>query len=93
MDITQEEVEVIGKVFIGYVGTLNPHWNIEITDNNELESKAQEVFDFVRRANARLDYVPIYDPQFRKNHERIAIDAQKSGIELSWVLGFSSDEK
>lgn len=86
------EVEKIGKVHIEYLGSTNPHWAVEIIENNDLESKAQEVFDFVRRVNARLTYLPIYDPQFRKNHERIMLDAQREGIELSWDLGFTPED-
>ncbi|MCL4312774.1 MAG: hypothetical protein M1131_01335 [Actinobacteria bacterium] len=66
---------------IVYLGPVAPHWDIqgEAGDPELLE-------EFAQRAQARLVLLPPHDPQFRRNKERIARDAEREGIVLEWVI-------
>lgn len=83
-----EELPPIGHMAIIYLGPNAPHWEIHIThgDPNLLD-------DFRTRVTARLFLLPPHDPQFRRNHERINRDAQRSNILLDWDLGFEDEEE
>jgi hypothetical protein len=43
--------------------------------------------EFRQRAMARLQLLPVYDPQFRRNRERVARDAEREHLILEWDLG------
>jgi hypothetical protein len=45
------------------------------------------VDEFRQRAMARLQLLPVYDPQFRRNRERVARDAEREHLILEWDLG------
>ena len=47
----------------------------------------QLIDDFRARVNARLMLLPPHDPQFKRNKERVARDAERELIELTWDLG------
>ena len=71
-----------GHVRIIYLGPVAPHW--------ELESESGEralIEEFRQRALARLQLLPPHDPQFRRNRERVARDAEREALILDWDLG------
>ena len=41
---------------------------------------------------ARLQLLPVYDPQFRRNRERVARDAEREHLILEWDLGDEPEE-
>jgi hypothetical protein len=43
--------------------------------------------EFRQRALARLQLLPPHDPQFRRNRERVARDAERESLILDWDLG------
>ena len=46
--------------------------------------------EFRQRALARLQLLPPHDPQFRRNRERVARDAERERLILEWDLGYES---
>ena len=44
-----------------------------------------------QRAVARLQLLPPHDPQFRRNRERVARDAEREHLILEWDLGYDED--
>lgn len=71
---------------IVYLGPVSPHWDI-IGDWGE-----RSVLDAFRaRALARLVLLPKDDPQFKRNRERVARDAERELISLEWDLGDGYD--
>jgi hypothetical protein len=48
----------------------------------------QVVDGFRERALARLQLLPPHDPQFRRNRERVARDAERENLILEWDLGY-----
>ncbi|MCL4433361.1 MAG: hypothetical protein M1399_01100 [Actinobacteria bacterium] len=78
--------EPAGTATITYTGHLAPYWDIQ------LEGKEQGVLESFRdRAMARLTMLPPYDPQFRRNGERVSKEAERQGIVLHWNLGTERD--
>ena len=43
--------------------------------------------EFRARVMARLLLLPPHDPQFRRNRERVARDAERENLILEWDLG------
>ncbi len=89
MTATEPEVEAqpVGHVRVVYLGPSHPHWGIErIFGDNEL------IDEFAIRAQARLQYLPPRDPQFRRNRERVARDAEREGLILEWDLGYDEED-
>ena len=74
--------EPIAQATITYLGPVAPHWEITSAFGD-----TQLINEFKHRVNARLMLLPPRDPQFRKNKERVARDAERELIELEWVLG------
>ncbi len=70
-----------------YLGPVAPHWRIDsdFGDRALIES-------FRQRAEARLLLLPPHDPQFRRNRERVARDAERENILLDWDLGVPEDD-
>ncbi|MHB8262794.1 MAG: hypothetical protein ACYDGY_03460 [Acidimicrobiales bacterium] len=78
--------EPVGTATITYTGHLAPYWDIE------LEGRDQGILDSFRdRVMARLTMLPPYDPQFRRNGERVSKEAEREGIALQWNLGTEKD--
>ena len=48
--------------------------------------------EFRQRALARLQLLPPHDPQFRRNRERVARDAERERLILEWDLGYEEPE-
>ena len=76
-----------GHAKIVYLGPVAPHWEIrsDFGDSKMLD-------DFKTRVMARLLLLPPHDPQFRRNRERVARDAERERLLLEWDLGYSEDE-
>ena len=85
---TAEEYEPPrGSVVVVYLGPVAPHWEVRG------EFGDQRVIDDLRtRVMARLLLLPPHDPQFRRNRERVARDAEREALSLEWDLGYPEDE-
>lgn len=77
-----------GHVRIAYLGPVAPHWDVQsdFGDRTLIE-------EFRQRALARLVLLPPHDPQFRRNRERVARDAERENLVLEWDLGVSEDDE
>jgi hypothetical protein len=84
---TQELPEERGHVRVVYLGPVAPHWEVqaEYGDRTLIE-------EFRQRVQARLVLLPPHDPQFRRNRERVARDAEREGLRLDWDLGIPDEE-
>lgn len=84
--MSQVETEVVeppkGHAKVVYLGPVAPHWEVRSNFGD-----AALIDDFRTRVAARLLLLPKHDPQFRRNRERIARDAEREGIVLEWDLG------
>lgn len=85
-DEVVEPFEPVGHVRIVYLGPVAPHWEIQSDWGNE-----ETIQSFADRANARLVLLPPHDPQFRRNRERVARDAEREQLQLEWDLGFDEE--
>ncbi len=70
-----------------YLGPVAPHWEIQ-----GLYGEQAHVDEFRRRTMARLQLLPPHDPQFRRNRERVARDAERENYELEWDLGVPEED-
>ena len=77
-----------GHVRVMYLGPVAPHWDVasEFGDRQLIE-------EFRARALARLELLPPHDPQFRRNRERVARDAERENMILEWDLGYPEDDE
>ena len=75
-----------GHVRIVYLGPVAPHWEVESEFGDRAVIEA-----FRERALARLVLLPPHDPQFRRNRERVARDAERENLILEWDLGFPEE--
>jgi hypothetical protein len=85
---TAEEYEPPrGSVIIEYLGPVAPHWELkaEFGDSKVIDA-------FRSRVMARLLLLPPHDPQFRRNRERVARDAERENLVLHWNLGIPDDD-
>ncbi len=76
-----------GHVRIVYLGPVAPHWDVQ----SEFGPRSL-IEEFRQRALARLVLLPPHDPQFRRNRERVARDAEREGLILEWDLGVPEEE-
>ena len=67
---------------IVYLGPVAPHWEVYGDFGDR-----QLVDEFRARVLARLVLLTRDDPQFRRNSERIARDAERENIAIEWDLG------
>lgn len=67
---------------IVYLGPVSPHWEVY----SDYGDRAL-VEEFRARVLARLVLLPRDDPQFRRNRERVARDAERERISIEWDLG------
>jgi len=82
-DISPEATEPPrGHVKMVYLGPEAPHWEIrsEFGDPKVID-------EFRSRVMARLLLLPKHDPQFRRNKERVARDAERELFLLDWDFG------
>jgi hypothetical protein len=82
-EVSIEPVEPIGHVRVVYLGPVAPHWEVQSD-----WGPADVVEAFRERVLARLVLLPPHDPQFRRNRERVARDAEREHLNLDWDLGF-----
>lgn len=75
-----------GQVRIVYLGPVAPHWDVQ-----GLSGDRSVIDEFVQRAQARLVLLPPHDPQFRRNRERVARDAEREALLLDWDLGMPEE--
>ena len=76
-----------GHVRLFYRGPVAPHWEVQ----SDFGDRAM-IEEFRARALARLELLPPHDPQFRRNRERVARDAERENLLLEWDLGTPEDE-
>ena len=86
MPETQTELPPRGHVRVIYLGPVAPHWDVQ--GDSEVRGL---VDDFRARVQARLLLLPPHDPQFRRNRERVARDAERENLVLDWDLGLPED--
>ena len=67
---------------IVYLGPVAPHWEVY----GDYGDRAL-VDEFRTRVLARLVLITRDDPQFRRNSERVARDAERENISIEWDLG------
>jgi hypothetical protein len=77
-----------GHVRILYLGPVAPHWDLQSAFGDRVL-----IEEFRQRAMARLVLLPPHDPQFRRNRERVARDAERENLHLEWDLGIPEDEE
>lgn len=76
-----------GHVRVYYRGPVAPHWEVQ----SEFGDRAL-IEEFRARALARLELLPPHDPQFRRNRERVARDAERENLLLEWDLGIPEEQ-
>jgi hypothetical protein len=88
LDENGEPLQPRGHARIIYLGPVAPHWEIrsDFGEKSVIES-------FKERVGARLLLLPPHDPQFRRNRERVARDAERELILLEWDLGIPEDDE
>src|SRR5260221_10814495 len=76
-----------GHVRVVYLGPVAPHWEVQSDFGDP------KVIDELRqRIMARLVLLPPHDPQFRRNRERVARDAERENLILEWDLGLPDED-
>lgn len=89
MSMEPEELEEIppqGHVKVVYLGPVAPHWEVQ-----GVFGDGRTIDEFRQRALARLQLLPPHDPQFRRNRERVARDAEREHLILEWDLGYEEE--
>ena len=76
-----------GHVRVVYLGPVAPHWEVQ-SDFGD----GRLIDDFRQRVLARLVLLPPHDPQFRRNRERVARDAERELLLLDWDLGVPEED-
>jgi hypothetical protein len=76
----------VASVTIVYLGPVAPHWEVRARYGDR-----KFVEEFRSRALARLTLLPPHDPQFRRNRERVARDAEREAVQLEWDLGYPEE--
>ncbi len=79
-NITNEPPRAHARIV--YLGPVAPHWEVYGDFGDR-----QLVDEFRARVLARLVLLTRDDPQFRRNSERIARDAERENITIEWDLG------
>ena len=88
MSMTETETDQPprGHVRVIYLGPVAPHWDVQ--GDSEVRGL---IDDFRGRVMARLLLLPPHYPQFRRNRERVARDAEREHLLLEWDLGLPED--
>jgi hypothetical protein len=77
-----------GHVRVVYLGPVAPHWEVQSDFGDR-----SVIDEFRSRALARLVLLPPHDPQFRRNRERVARDAERENLLLEWDLGLPEEDE
>jgi len=83
---TEERPPPVAGTRVVYLGPVAPHWEVQ-----HLYGEQSIIDNFRTRTHARLLLLPPHDPQFRRNRERVARDAERENLELEWDLGLPDD--
>ena len=86
--VVEEEIPPQGHVKVVYLGPVAPHWEV-----HGIFGDGRMIDEFRQRAVARLQLLPPHDPQFRRNRERVARDAEREHLILEWDLGYDEEGK
>lgn len=86
VETTEESLPPVAGARVVYLGPVAPHWEIQ-----HLYGEQHIVDAFGTRTHARLLLLPPHDPQFRRNRERVARDAERENLELQWDLGLPEE--
>jgi hypothetical protein len=86
-ETTEEPQPPRGHVRVVYLGPVAPHWAVHSTYGD-----AAVIEPFRDRTLARLTLLPPHDPQYRRNRERVARDAERENLELEWDLGVPEEQ-
>ena len=76
----------VANATIMYLGPVAPHWDVRARYGDR-----KLIEEFRGRVLARLTLLPPHDPQFRRNRERVARDAEREHLILEWDLGYDED--
>ncbi len=76
-----------GHIRVVYLGPVAPHWRVDSDFGDRVV-----IDEFRQRAQARLLLLPPHDPQFRRNRERVARDAERENLVLDWDLGLPDED-
>jgi hypothetical protein len=82
-----ENLPPVGHVRVVYLGPVAPHWEVQSDFGDP-----RMIDEFRQRVMARLVLLPPHDPQFRRNRERVARDAERERLLLQWDLGLPDDQ-
>ena len=82
----EEQIPPLGHVRVVYLGPVAPHWEVQ-----GVFGDGRLIDEFRQRALARLQLLPPHDPQFRRNRERVARDAERENLILDWDLGYDEE--
>lgn len=84
---TEQQLPPQGHVRVVYLGPVAPHWEVQ-SDFGD----GRLIDEFRQRVMARLVLLPPHDPQFRRNRERVARDAERESYLLEWDLGLPDEQ-
>jgi hypothetical protein len=84
---TEQQLPPQGHVRVVYLGPVAPHWEVQSDFGSD-----RLIEDFRQRVMARLVLLPPHDPQFRRNRERVARDAERESFILEWDLGLPDEQ-
>ena len=84
---TEQQLPPQGHVRVVYLGPVAPHWEVQ-SDFGD----GRKIDEFRQRVMARLVLLPPHDPQFRRNRERVARDAEREVYILEWDLGLPDEQ-
>jgi hypothetical protein len=82
-----EQQPPVGHVRVVYLGPVAPHWEVQSDFGDP-----KLIDEFRQRVQARLVLLPPHDPQFRRNRERVARDAERENLILEWDLGTPDEQ-
>ena len=68
-----------------HLGPVAPHWEV-----HGVFGDGRLIDEFRQHALARLQL--LHDPQFRRNREGVARDAERERLILEWDLGYEEPE-
>ena len=84
---SSEQAPPRGHIRVVYLGPVAPHWRVDSDFGDRVT-----IDEFRQRAQARLLLLPPHDPQFRRNRERVARDAERENLVLEWDLGLPDED-
>ena len=84
---TEQQLPPQGHVRVVYLGPVAPHWEVQSNYGD-----GRLIDEFRQRVMARLVLLPPHDPQFRRNRERVARDAERESFVLEWDLGLPDEQ-